>query len=165
MRRVAFGIPAARPVRTRAAAAATCCAGVIDRPIARSSPPYDPVSSGWAVHGLRRRGVRRLLPVQGRTDERIHCGESNPAGPRQRGQASHELVDELFLAQFANDCAGSLDDSAVLHAARRRLRGRLAFTTDSYVVQPLFFPGGDIGKLAVCGTVNDLAMRARGRCT
>ena len=42
---------------------------------------------------------------------------------------------------------------------RAVLRGQVVFTTDSYVVQPIFFPGGDIGKLAVCGTVNDLAMR------
>ncbi|MDI6725679.1 MAG: hydrogenase expression/formation protein HypE [Smithellaceae bacterium] len=76
------------------------------------------------------------------------------------GRMGHELVEKIFLPAFGNEALSRLDDSAVLpHGA-----GRLAFTTDSYVVTPIFFPGGDIGKLAVCGTVNDLAMSgARGR--
>ena len=61
---------------------------------------------------------------------------------------------EFFLPHFHNEVLGQLDDSAVIPSPK----GRLAFTTDSYVVKPLFFPGGDIGRLAVCGTVNDLAM-------
>lgn len=69
------------------------------------------------------------------------------------GRLSHELVERMFLPYLANPALNKLDDSAVFEAA-----GRLAFTTDSYVVNPIFFPGGDIGKLAVCGTVNDLAM-------
>jgi hydrogenase expression/formation protein HypE len=69
------------------------------------------------------------------------------------GRLSRELIEKKFLPIFANPFLGKLDDSAVFHAC-----GRLAFTTDSYVVNPIFFPGGDIGKLAVCGTVNDLAM-------
>ena len=69
------------------------------------------------------------------------------------GKLSHDLVEKSFLRFFRNDLLEKLGDSAVLE-----LGGRLAFTTDSYVVTPLFFPGGDIGKLAVCGTVNDLAM-------
>jgi hydrogenase expression/formation protein HypE len=72
------------------------------------------------------------------------------------GQASHKLVADLFLAHFANEWLNRLDDSAVLDWPSSG--GRLAFTTDSYVVRPLFFPGGDIGKLAICGTVNDLSM-------
>jgi len=68
------------------------------------------------------------------------------------GGKSAELVRELFLAHFANAVLAQLGDAAVLEAG-----GRLAFTTDAFVVAPLFFPGGDIGKLAVCGTVNDLA--------
>ncbi len=68
------------------------------------------------------------------------------------GKLSHKLVDE-FLTLFANPLLSKLDDSAVFE-----LSGRLAFTTDSYTVSPIFFPGGDIGKLAVYGTVNDLAM-------
>jgi len=69
------------------------------------------------------------------------------------GKLSHDLVEKHFVPLFKNPLLNKLDDSAVFE-----LKGRLAFTTDSYVVSPIFFPGGDIGKLAVCGTVNDLAM-------
>jgi hydrogenase expression/formation protein HypE len=69
------------------------------------------------------------------------------------GKLSHELVEKKFLPFLANPALNKLDDSAIFEAT-----GRLAFTTDGYVVNPIFFPGGDIGKLAVCGTVNDLAM-------
>jgi hydrogenase expression/formation protein HypE len=70
------------------------------------------------------------------------------------GELSHQLVAELFAKSFQNPLLQPLDDSAVFSAEGTKL----AFTTDSYVVTPIFFPGGDIGKLAVCGTVNDLAM-------
>jgi len=66
---------------------------------------------------------------------------------------SHELIEKNFLPPLANPLLARLDDSAVFE-----ISGRLAFTTDSYVVSPIFFPGGDIGKLAVYGTVNDLSM-------
>ena len=69
------------------------------------------------------------------------------------GKLAHELVEKSFLKAFDNPPLAKLDDSAVIDFS-----GRLAFTTDSYVVSPIFFPGGDIGKLAVYGTVNDLAM-------
>jgi hydrogenase expression/formation protein HypE len=69
------------------------------------------------------------------------------------GKLSHDLIRKTFLKRLANPFLNRLDDSAVLD-----LQGRLAFTTDSYVVTPIFFPGGDIGRLAVCGTVNDLSM-------
>jgi len=69
------------------------------------------------------------------------------------GKLSHDLVEKKFLPFLANPALNKLDDSAIFEAS-----GRLAFTTDSYVVNPIFFPGGDIGKLSVCGTVNDLAM-------
>jgi len=69
------------------------------------------------------------------------------------GKLAHELVGKSFVKAFANPFLAKLDDSAVMDFS-----GKLAFTTDSYVVSPIFFPGGDIGKLAVCGTVNDLAM-------
>jgi hydrogenase expression/formation protein HypE len=69
------------------------------------------------------------------------------------GRATHTLVEDVFLGAFANPTLASMDDAAVL-ATRT---GRLAFTTDSYVVSPLFFPGGSIGDLAVNGTINDLA--------
>ena len=70
------------------------------------------------------------------------------------GKATHTLIEAVFREAFANPRLDRLDDSAHLD-----LNGtRLAFTTDSYVVSPLFFPGGDIGDLAVNGTVNDLAV-------
>ena len=71
------------------------------------------------------------------------------------GLASQELISGLFLKHLDNPTLHSLEDSAVIE----NQTGRLAFTTDSYVVDPIFFPGGDIGKLAVHGTINDLAMR------
>jgi len=70
------------------------------------------------------------------------------------GWLSQMLVGGLFLPAFRNPALELLHDGAVLDTPR----GRLALTTDSYVVKPLFFPGGDIGSLAVHGTVNDLAM-------
>lgn len=85
-----------------------------------------------------------------------------PLGRHTRVQLAHggggrlmrELIDGLFLPAFDSAPLRERHDSAVL----RMSDTRLAFTTDSYVVQPRFFPGGDIGKLAVFGTVNDLAM-------
>jgi len=70
------------------------------------------------------------------------------------GKLSARLVEELLLPALRNPLLEPLDDQAFLPVAG----GRVAFTTDSYVVTPLFFPGGDIGQLAVNGTVNDLAM-------
>ena len=70
------------------------------------------------------------------------------------GSLTHELIEKLFLANLENPLLKPLDDSAVLVIGGK---GH-AFTTDSYVVKPYVFPGGDIGKLAVCGTVNDLAV-------
>ena len=70
------------------------------------------------------------------------------------GSASHELVEKVFLKRLKNPILNKLDDQAVFSMESKRL----AFSTDSYVVDPIFFPGGDIGKLAVCGTVNDIAM-------
>ena len=73
------------------------------------------------------------------------------------GQLGHDLVEQVFLKHLHNPTLANLDDAAVLSFATPN--SRFALTTDSYVIHPLFFPGGDIGKLAVCGTVNDLAMR------
>ena len=70
------------------------------------------------------------------------------------GKATRDLVAALFVEELGNDALAPLGDSAVVRAPA----GRLAFTTDSYVVHPLSFPGGDIGELAVNGTVNDLAV-------
>ena len=69
------------------------------------------------------------------------------------GKLSHDLIAKVFAAKFNNSILNRMDDSAVFDLA-----GKIAFTTDSFVVNPLFFPGGDIGKLAVCGTINDLSM-------
>jgi len=70
------------------------------------------------------------------------------------GRRTRDLIRSLILSRFTDEALAPLDDAAVLSAPG----GRLAFTTDSYVVSPVFFPGGNIGDLAVCGTVNDLAM-------
>ena len=99
-----------------------------------------------AIERRRRRPVRKLL------DERITL--SHGAG----GKATHTLVEALFLAELRNPALEALTDSAVFSATENGSGPRLAFTTDSSVVNPLFFPGGDIGELAVNGTVNDLAM-------
>jgi hydrogenase expression/formation protein HypE len=73
------------------------------------------------------------------------------------GKATHNLIEGIFKPAFANPLLESMDDAAVFELAGGEA-SRLAFTTDTYVVNPLFFPGGDIGKLAVYGTINDLAM-------
>jgi hydrogenase expression/formation protein HypE len=70
------------------------------------------------------------------------------------GRLMHELIENLLLPKLHNPLLNKLADSALLEFKGKRL----AFTTDSFVVSPLFFKGGDIGKLAVCGTVNDLVM-------
>jgi hydrogenase expression/formation protein HypE len=90
------------------------------------------------------------------------CPAPIPAAARERivlghgsgGRLSAELLRDVFLPLFSNPLLDRLDDQAVLEIGG----SRLAFTTDSFVVRPLFFPGGDIGSLAVHGTVNDLAM-------
>ena len=80
------------------------------------------------------------------------------------GRATRELVEGLFLEYLRNPLLEQLEDQAVFEipraggAASPAAPPRLAFTTDSYVVDPIFFPGGDIGKLSINGTVNDLAM-------
>ncbi len=71
------------------------------------------------------------------------------------GRASHELITRVFLPGFDNALLDSLEDSTIFEIGDTRL----AFSTDSYTVDPIFFPGGDIGCLAVHGTVNDVAMR------
>ena len=70
------------------------------------------------------------------------------------GKLMHDLIERMFVPAFENPLLGERHDGAVFNVAN----ARLAFTTDSYVVKPLFFPGGDIGKLAVHGTINDLAV-------
>lgn len=70
------------------------------------------------------------------------------------GTLSHQLITKMFYSQFENEFLNQQHDSAVINLEKKRI----AFTTDSYVVQPIFFPGGNIGDLAVNGTVNDLAV-------
>lgn len=70
------------------------------------------------------------------------------------GKASQGLIQDLFYQYFQNDILLQSNDASVLPPAS----GRIAVSTDSFVIQPIFFPGGDIGKLAVCGTINDVAM-------
>jgi hydrogenase expression/formation protein HypE len=89
------------------------------------------------------------------TDDRILLAHGSG------GKLSHDLVETLFLRYFDNPTLLQLEDAAVVpipHLLAPQPATHLAFSTDSYVVSPLFFPGGDIGKLAVCGTVNDLSM-------
>ncbi len=75
------------------------------------------------------------------------------------GKAMRDLIDDVFVQAFNNPMLAPLEDQARILLADLALHGdRLAFTSDSFVVDPLEFPGGDIGKLAVCGTVNDLAV-------
>ena len=70
------------------------------------------------------------------------------------GRATNELIREIFEAQFDNDVLSQMEDAAVVPGDET-----IAMTTDSFVVTPLEFPGGDIGRLSICGTVNDLCMR------
>ena len=69
------------------------------------------------------------------------------------GKKTSRLIEEYILPDFDNEALNALGDGALIPGS-----GTLAFSTDSFVVDPIFFPGGDIGKLAVCGTVNDVAM-------
>ena len=69
------------------------------------------------------------------------------------GVQTSSLIHDIFLKYFDNPVLNKLEDAAVL-----TMEGKIAYTTDSFVVTPLFFPGGDIGKLSICGTVNDLTM-------
>lgn len=70
------------------------------------------------------------------------------------GAATGKLIEEVFAKEFSNEILNQMEDSAVVYGNQK-----IAVTTDSFVVTPLEFPGGDIGRLAVCGTVNDLLMR------
>jgi hydrogenase expression/formation protein HypE len=101
-----------------------------------------------AMAGIDRARVRRRSTLALR-DERVTLAHGSG------GKASHALVESVFGAELTNALLDPLDDCALLPYFAA---ANLAFTTDSYVVRPLFFPGGDIGRLAVHGTVNDLAM-------
>jgi hydrogenase expression/formation protein HypE len=68
------------------------------------------------------------------------------------GNKSRNIIKDIFVSKFSNPILNILDDSA-------KVEGDIAFTTDSFVVEPIFFPGGNIGNLSICGTVNDLSMK------
>ncbi len=70
------------------------------------------------------------------------------------GKLTNELINDLFIKYFNNPILNTRTDSAIL----KLHENKVAFTTDSYVINPIFFPGGDIGKLAICGTVNDISV-------
>src|SRR5689334_3787687 len=126
-------------------------------------------------HGFFRRRLCSVLPVSptcargdgglmargAKTIAGITCPTPLPAkdtillGHGSGGKLSADLVREVFLPAFHNPALAELNDQALVNVAGTRL----AFSTDSFVVTPRFFPGGDIGSLAVHGTVNDLAMR------
>jgi len=72
------------------------------------------------------------------------------------GKLSHNLVKEIFLKKLGNPILNRLNDSAIFNLQSSIFN--LVFTADSYIVKPIFFPGGDIGKLSICGTVNDLSV-------
>lgn len=90
------------------------------------------------------------LPI--RQNERIVMGHGSG------GKMTHDLIKSLFWKYFRSEMITSGNDAAVINSFQLRRTDRIAICTDSHVVSPLFFPGGDIGRLAVCGTVNDLAM-------
>lgn len=97
------------------------------------------------------RRERKIYPpaFKGRVrEERIELAHG--AG----GMKMHRLIEEIFMRHFGNSMLNRREDSAVVGLPK----GEVCFTTDSFVVKPMFFPGGDIGKLAVCGTVNDLTV-------
>ncbi|MBL8482502.1 MAG: hydrogenase expression/formation protein HypE [Rhodocyclaceae bacterium] len=97
--------------------------------------------------------ARKLAPAARLRDTTINL--SHGSG----GKAMRELIADVFVGNFDNPMLAAMEDQALLPLAGLAAGGdRLAFTTDTYVVHPLFFPGGDIGKLAVAGTVNDLAV-------
>ena len=111
------------------------------REVAAKVPPFEEAASAPSLPGA-------ACPLPITQHERIVLGHGSG------GKLSAQLIEQVFVPAFSNPLLDKLDDQAVfpIHGAR------LAFTTDAFVVTPLFFPGGDIGKLAVNGTVNDLAM-------
>jgi hydrogenase expression/formation protein HypE len=94
-----------------------------------------------------------VCPVPLRHDAQIVMGHGSG------GRMTHDLIQSIFAPAFANsEVKDSNDSASVGLPAGAALTGRLSISTDSHIVSPLFFPGGDIGRLAVCGTVNDVSM-------
>src|SRR4051812_25509748 len=120
-------------------------------------------SAGWAEDAVARHAGAEHLRSEEQVLERIERARRRRPRVREEritlahgagGKATHTLIEAVFVEAFRNPVLEALEDGAALEVDG----ARLAFTTDSFVVSPLFFPGGDIGDLAVNGTVNDLAM-------
>jgi hydrogenase expression/formation protein HypE len=136
--------------------------------------PEQQVQAGWAEEAVREAALQESgvsvgpvgqdhLTKEQQVLQRIEAARQKKAKIKEEritlahgagGKATHTLIDALFLEAFRNPLLEAMEDQAVLSLGG----ARIAFTTDSYVVSPIFFPGGDIGDLAVNGTVNDLAM-------
>lgn len=100
------------------------------------------------------KNIKKLRDRRGRIRD-SHINLAHGSG----GKAMRDLIDDIFVSNFDNPILSPLEDQATLNLANLMLQGdRLAFSTDSYVVDPLFFPGSNIGELAVNGTINDLAV-------
>src|ERR1700693_3602035 len=99
-------------------------------------------------------GEKTASPVFGSCPLPIFSHPQIVLGHGSGGKLTADLIEQVFLPAFHNPVLDKLDDQAVVTIGK----ARLAFTTDSFVVTPIFFPGGDIGRLAIHGTVNDLAM-------
>jgi hydrogenase expression/formation protein HypE len=98
--------------------------------------------------------IEQVRHRQGKVRD-THINLSHGSG----GKAMRDLIDDIFVKSFDNPILAQLEDQATFDLASLSQHGkRLAFTTDSYVVDPLFFPGSDIGELAINGTINDLAV-------
>jgi hydrogenase expression/formation protein HypE len=122
-----------------------------------------PTSANWAEEAVRAHAGAEHLTREEQVLARIDKARRRKAKIKEEritlshgagGKATHTLIEAVFLDAFRNPVLEQLEDGASLATSA----GRLAFTTDSFVVSPLFFPGGNIGDLAVNGTVNDLAM-------
>src|SRR4030042_3499180 len=111
---------------------------------------------GRRLYGKLRGGLCGVVQVRAKEKTRAMTGIQDRIllAHGGGGQLSDDLIRRHILPKLKNDALAELADSAKLNLPS----GRICFTTDSYVVKPLFFNGGDIGKLAVCGTVNDLAV-------
>ncbi|MCW2633518.1 MAG: hypE [Pseudonocardia sp.] len=128
-----------------------------------SDTPVAPSRANWAEQAVADHAGAEHLTREEQVLARIEKARRKKSRVKEEritlshgagGKATHTLIDAVFLDAFRNPVLEAMEDGASVTAGDTRL----AFTTDSYVVHPLFFPGGDIGDLAVNGTVNDLAM-------
>ena len=95
-------------------------------------------------------GVDKIYFILCREGKKMIITKAHGSG----GASTSALIEEIFVKEFDNEILSELEDSALVDGSKK-----LAMTTDSFVVTPIEYPGGDIGRLAVCGTVNDLLMR------